>query len=395
MPEMRFAIVHYLLRRLVIAVALILSAGCMTPDGGGGNDPNVADSSSPQTNDGQSDVTTGNDTELATDTLQTPSDISADSDGTANTPDTVEPPDGGDVDDPWACWFQGVVLEEPLPKDVNPTKKGRQTLNFKYNGFNRPYVLHIPQGYNNQAPRPLLFAFHGGNWKIDAYYKSFQELKTAAEAANIIYVMPQGIGETWHAPHCCGKALACDIDDVGYVRALATYLQSVLKIDPQRIYATGHSNGGMFSHALAAAAPDLFAGVGPGAGTIGGKATPIAPTAVIEPTGPIPMFIYHGLRDGSVPYNGDMGTDMEGRNDISFEKSVGLWLKTNGCDPQNVSVVWDGPAKIETYNGCTHADVVAVSILRWGHGRPVDVEGFNYLVPLFKFFADHPKPLTP
>lgn len=32
---------------------------------------------------------------------------------------------------------------------------------------------------------------------------------------------------------------------------------------------------------------------------------------------------------------------------------------------------------------------------RWGHGRPVDVEGFNYLVPLFKFFADHPKPLAP
>ena len=44
-----------------------------------------------------------------------------------------------------------------------------------------------------------------------------------------------------------GYALTAKVDDVGFVRRLLDELQATYRIDPDRIYATGISNGGILS----------------------------------------------------------------------------------------------------------------------------------------------------
>ena len=50
------------------------------------------------------------------------------------------------------------------------------------------------------------------------------------------------------------------VDDSGYVRQIIMTIQGIYKIDPRRIYVTGHSNGGYMSHRMACDHSDLIAG---------------------------------------------------------------------------------------------------------------------------------------
>jgi polyhydroxybutyrate depolymerase len=54
--------------------------------------------------------------------------------------------------------------------------------------------------------------------------------------------------------------------DVSYVRKIVAQLETELKIDRKRIYATGLSMGGGMSFQLALEAPDLVAAIAPVAG---------------------------------------------------------------------------------------------------------------------------------
>ena len=74
-----------------------------------------------------------------------------------------------------------------------------------------------------------------------------------------------------------------NVDDVGFIRALVSYLHSLVNIDARRIYATGMLNGGILSHRLACEAADVFAAIGPVAGTLNFPACdPSQPISVIE-----------------------------------------------------------------------------------------------------------------
>jgi polyhydroxybutyrate depolymerase len=67
---------------------------------------------------------------------------------------------------------------------------------------------------------------------------------------------------------CCGAAAARGLDDVGFARAIAEWLVAHASVDGENLFATGFSNGAMFSNRLGCEAADLFKGVAPVEGNI-------------------------------------------------------------------------------------------------------------------------------
>ena len=121
---------------------------------------------------------------------------------------------------------------------------------------------------------PVVFAFHGGGGDMQLMAGDHYGLVAKADSAGFIAVFPNGYSRfprgklaTWNAGHCCGAARDTGSDDVGFVRAMVAQLRQRASIDTQRIFATGMSNGGMFSYRLACEMADVFRAIAPVAGT--------------------------------------------------------------------------------------------------------------------------------
>src|SRR5690606_3477839 len=119
---------------------------------------------------------------------------------------------------------------------------------------------YIPEGYSEDAdPFPLIFAFHGagGTGAAIASYSAFNDL---ADAENFIMVYPNGVNRVWNDARI-GDSRVGNINDVGYISSVIDYLTETLNIDAARVYATGHSMGGMFAFRLGCELQDKIAAV--------------------------------------------------------------------------------------------------------------------------------------
>jgi polyhydroxybutyrate depolymerase len=76
-----------------------------------------------------------------------------------------------------------------------------------------------------------------------------------ADAGQAELVYPVGYHESWNAGGCCGKASKANVDDVGFLTALAA------RIDPGRVHPldlVGYSNGGRMAYRMACSAPGIY-----------------------------------------------------------------------------------------------------------------------------------------
>jgi len=94
-----------------------------------------------------------------------------------------------------------------------------------------------------------------------------------AERAGYLMIFGQGTpgpaGLAWEAGICCVYNASTIVDDVAYTRDALKIAQSMVNVDPQRVYTMGWSNGGYMSERLACQAPELFAGVAADASAVG------------------------------------------------------------------------------------------------------------------------------
>ena len=285
----------------------------------------------------------------------------------------------------------------PIAETPNITTADGQILRMNWDDYERYYAIALPENYNPDIPAPMIIHFHGGNNTIQGTVMKRQWLIDRARAEGFIYVIPQGLAKVWNATHCCGAPFYCDEDDVGAVEAMVNVLGSSIAVDLDRVYATGHSNGGMFSHRIAVELPNLFAAVAPGASSIGGKPKNSLTDEIIrlEPTNnPIPILLYHGKRDGSVKFGGGVSGPPEeqtpnSRIDLSFDESTAYWLEANGCS-DNPTTTREGSATIKEYT-CSEAPVTTLVFNELGHSYPDpdDVTDFDFGEILFRFFNTH------
>jgi polyhydroxybutyrate depolymerase len=220
----------------------------------------------------------------------------------------------------------------------------------------------------------------------------WQELLTgmneAAGRRGMMVVYPEGIGWSWNAGTCCGRAFYEHVDDVRFVRELVDHLEREYCIDRNRVYSTGMSNGGLLSYRLACEASDLFAAIAPVAA--------VEAVDACQPSRPVPVLAFHGGLDVVVPYHGGVWKFP------SVEETVARWRQRDGCNTASwQSIFENGHAHCEAAQSCRDgSDVVLCTAERSGHtwpggafvpwlgGTSGDV---NATETILDFFAAHPK----
>jgi polyhydroxybutyrate depolymerase len=278
-----------------------------------------------------------------------------------------------------------------------------ETRTIGVNGATRSYLIHLPPNAGTGALLPLVIALHGGGGNPEQFAKDTQ-FNPLADQENFIVVYPHGTGllGTWDAIHCCGQAYDKQVDDVGFISALIDALIQSDHVDPKRVYATGHSNGGMMTYRLGAELPDKIAAIAVSAGSIGGKADRRSPQVQIQnPSTPISVLIFHGKLDTHVLYDGGYTVDglVRNRYDMSVAQAVDFWTKVDACtgDPK---VTTTGHITVSDYAACTNAtEVTLYTIADQGHAWPGGTNGvidpptheISATALAWAFFKAHPK----
>jgi len=251
-----------------------------------------------------------------------------------------------------------------------------------FGGLDRSYRIHKPAGL--AAAPPLVVMLHGAFGDAEQAENSYG-WDALADSAKFVVAYPDGIGQTWNAHGCCGKAERENIDDVGFITTMVGEIEAALPIDKSRVYVTGISNGGIMSYALACNS-GIFAAIGPDAATMLDACTAPHPTSVIH---------IHGTADRLVPYNGGQGASTV--NGPSIPDVNAFWRNVNQCGPPAVTI--KAPVTTSTAVCADHRSVQLITIEGGRHqwpGGTTFLERFgpahalNATQTIWQFFAAHP-----
>jgi polyhydroxybutyrate depolymerase len=250
-------------------------------------------------------------------------------------------------------------------------------------GHARRFLLVRPPG-DGAVPAPLVLNFHGIT-ESPELQQLLSQMDPEARKRGMVLVYPEGLGLSWNAGGCCGRARDEQVDDVRFVRDLIAELESELCIDRNRVYATGMSNGGMFSYRLACDAADLFAAVAP--------VSAVDETLACAPRRPVPILSFNGKSDPVVHYGGGW-FDLK-----SAQQSFAAWTARDRCAAGPARTVYkQGDAKCESAPGCA-ADVIACTLEGGGHTWPGGTRApflgrtssdLDATTTLLDFFLAHP-----
>ncbi|KAH9889623.1 carbohydrate esterase family 1 protein [Xylariomycetidae sp. FL2044] len=181
----------------------------------------------------------------------------------------------------------------------------------------RKYRVWLPAKYDNSDATPLILSYHGANGDIDEQI-ALDDLTDPLFNSNHIVAYLQGTADDPDEPdHTTWEgAPGSKSNDIKFTQDVLDNLESKLCIDPDRIYATGKSQGGGFVGRLACDADTskriaAFAPVS-GAyyiGQIDKEAECARPDLVTVPCdagrADIPILAFHGGNDTTIAYHGD------------------------------------------------------------------------------------------
>ncbi len=265
----------------------------------------------------------------------------------------------------------------------------------------RTYLLHIPAHYDTIRRAPLVIVLHGHGESAENFEK-YTGMSDKADREGFIAVYPQAQGDPsdWHTAIDGPRKR----DDIVFVRDIINALERGYRIDHRRIYAAGHSNGGIMTYRLASTLSDRLAAVGVTAGSIGmiddrGDTLRIAP-----PPHPVSVIHFHGLADPSVPYRG--GPESDGPDNIvSVKNTIAFWIGADHCPlaPASRTVSTDKNVVVESYGPCAKgSEVTLYTIIDGTHRWPGDEVPW-YTFPgrddsdvvatdvMWNFFVAHPR----
>ena len=219
-----------------------------------------------------------------------------------------------------------------------------------HNGEEREYFLYVPDSYNENTEYPVLLNFHGFGGNAKDYINYESDFRDVAEQEGVILVYPQGSllsgFSHWNAAPMA-KDNKSNTDDIGFIELLIRNLQQDLSVDPNRIYATGFSNGGMFSYALACFTEGLIAGVA----AVSGLQLNLEDCS---PSHPISVLIAHSTTDNVIPYAGSSDV-------ASVDETVSFWRTANQTSSEAKESrhnLGDETVWIYTYTGGTNGSEV-------------------------------------
>ncbi len=154
----------------------------------------------------------------------------------------------------------------------------------------QPYRMYVPAAYDGKQPWPVIIAMHGTSGNESTLFDEPNyrpgAIRQAAEKRGVLFVSPLGRGTTEYRGIGENDVLAVLAD-----------VQQKYRVDPDRIYLTGHSMGGTGAAYLALHHPDLFAAVAP-------LAAAYSFPWLARNAGPVPFLWIGGATDAGFYHRG-------------------------------------------------------------------------------------------
>jgi len=214
---------------------------------------------------------------------------------------------------------------------------------FEFDGYERDYIIY--RSRNFEAGLPLVMSLHGYGATAEMQM-DHTLMNRVADTANFVLVYPNATATVWNSGLADNPVWPTpDVDDVAFLSALIDTIHAEYRIDLDRVYACGLSNGGFMSFRLASELSDRISKIA-------------AVSAVLTPTivnasstySPMPIMYLAGTADPLVPYYGGIA------GWYSVEETLEYWLNADTCSM--VSDTLSLP-DVDTEDGCT------VEVISW------------------------------
>ena len=280
----------------------------------------------------------------------------------------------------------------------HPLGPGQHDLILGIGGNEREYRLHVPGGLDPRERVPLMIVLHGGGgW--GKQIEDMSRMNGQADASGFLVAYPNGtkglIGYTWNGGDCCGVAMREEVDDVAFISALIDELVNHQRVDPNRVYVTGISNGGIMAHRIGCELSTKVAGIAPIAGAI--------MVDECRPAEPIAVIFFHGTADKAVQVGGNYNKKSGPRRAFPpLDEEISEWRRLNRC-PDKGEVTYDrGEVQCRTYGPCAEGTEVAVCMISggghtWPGGKPImerqlgkTTSDISANEAMWNFFRDQP-----
>jgi len=235
----------------------------------------------------------------------------------------------------------GKKLEKASPNDQNKTKDQKDKANSKDTdkksetglkkseldtsplGGQRPAKVYLPDNYSPEKQWPILFLLHGYG-ASGAMQNLYLGVSSQVNKKGFILVIPEGTPDIrgkkfWDATDWCCNFYSPKIDDVTYIKQLMKEAKSRFKVDQNKVYFFGHSNGGFMSYRMACELSEEVTAIVSLAGTS------FLDPKKCSPKKPVSVLHVHGTNDSTIKYAGDPNYYS------SAKETVERWAKRNEC----------------------------------------------------------------
>ena len=239
----------------------------------------------------------------------------------------------------------------------------------------RTYYLKIPSKYVAGTAIPLLLALHSRSTNAKTIFEDSQILPSA-ESSNFIVVGINGsIHEgysSWNAGNCCINATTYEENDLLAISTIIDYVNSKYAIDQTRVWAMGHSNGGMMAYRLACDLSEKITAVA----VVGGAL--VDPTCT--PIKQVSLMQIHGDLDPTVPYQGGGKLDTP-----NIYYSTLDYSKANSCTGPTEESITSNEQRY-TWNCSAATQVELVNYMTQSHAWAP-----GYTEEILRFLFAHPR----
>ncbi|MGP0591497.1 alpha/beta hydrolase-fold protein [Nitrospira sp. T9] len=197
------------------------------------------------------------------------------------------------------------ILQQPTPYEAQPVgSQPRRSIRVR--GVDAEYALYVPPSYSPEQPMAFILCLHGAGFTGEAYLDRW----IPRLGDKYILACPSVTMGSWWTRY--GEDLAL------------TVLQEVQKdyhIDPDRVFLSGMSNGGIGTWIIGMHHADRFAGIAPMASGIDDVLFPFVENLVHTP-----VYVIHGAADQVMPVqlSRDLVKEME-RRGIPYQYQEHTW----------------------------------------------------------------------
>lgn len=219
----------------------------------------------------------------------------------------------------------------------------------------RVFTVIRPDSVGPDAP--LVVLLHGGTRSMRTVLDraGTADWVALAEKEGFVLVAPNGVNpdtgsalgdrQHWNDLRSPFRVGDSEIDDVTFINRVVDWVIVNHGVDPDRVFVTGLSNGGMMTQRLLIETPEVYAA---GASFIASNPDR---GDLVRPESPVPLLLASATDDPLVPWNGGNVATRNRGTVASVAETRAWWIETNRAVPDSLGVIQ--LEDVDPSDGCT------------------------------------------